>query len=258
MKRIILLFAVTAIFSTLGLAQTKTSVAPAKKSVAPAKTNATPTKTTVAPAKTTVAPAPLLKNQIDSVSYSFGASIATDLKNRGVNNLNNSIIIKAMNDVFASQEVILSPEKCQETIYAFLGGLEKKKFEGNISAGAIFLAENKKKPAITELPSGLQFEVITPAEGPKPSESDDVTVHYRGTLTNGAQFDSSIDRGQPASFTLNQVIPGWTEGLQQMSVGSKYRFFIPYNLGYGERGAGKDIPPYSTLIFEVELLKIGK
>jgi FKBP-type peptidyl-prolyl cis-trans isomerase len=163
-----------------------------------------------------------------------------------------------MNDVFASQEVILSPEKCQETIYAFLGGLEKKKFEGNISAGAIFLAENKKKPAITELPSGLQFEVITPAEGPKPSESDDVTVHYRGTLTNGAQFDSSIDRGQPASFTLNQVIPGWTEGLQQMSVGSKYRFFIPYNLGYGERGAGKDIPPYSTLIFEVELLKIGK
>jgi len=247
MKRIILFFAATAI-STLGLAQTKTT----------AKTTAAPVKTTVAPAKTTVAPAPLLKNQIDSVSYSFGASIATDLKNRGVNNLNNSIIIKAMNDVFASQAVLLSPEKCQETIYAFLSGLEKKKYDGNISAGAIFLAENKKKPGITELPSGLQFEVITPAEGPKPLASDEVTVHYKGTLTNGAQFDTSYDRGAPASFILNQVIPGWTEGLQQMSVGSKYRFFIPYNLGYGERGAGNDIPPYSTLIFEVELLKIGK
>jgi len=250
MKRIILFFAATAI-STLGLAQTKTTVTPAKTTAAPAKT-------TAAPSKTIAAPAPLLKNQIDSVSYSFGASIATDLKNRGVNNLNNSIIIKAMNDVFASQAVLLSPEKCQETIYAFLSGLEKKKYDGNISAGAIFLTENKKKPGITELPSGLQFEVITPAEGPKPLASDDVTVHYRGTLTNGAQFDSSIDRGAPASFILNQVIPGWTEGLQQMSVGSKYRFFIPYNLGYGERGAGNDIPPYSTLIFEVELLKIGK
>lgn len=243
MKRIILFFAATAI-SSLGLAQTKTTVAPAK--------------TIAAPAKTIAAPAPLLKNQIDSVSYSFGASIATDLKNRGVNNLNNSIIIKAMNDVFASQAVLLSPEKCQETIYAFLSGLEKRKFEGNISAGATFLAENKKKPGITELPSGLQFEVITPADGPKPIASDEVTVHYKGTLTNGAQFDSSIDRGAPASFILNQVIPGWTEGLQQMSVGSKYRFFIPYSLGYGERGAGNDIPPYSTLIFEVELLKIGK
>ena len=250
MKRIILFFAATAI-SSLGLAQTKTTVAPAKTTAAPAKT-------TAAPAKTIAAPAPLLKNQIDSVSYSFGASIATDLKNRGVNNLNNSIIIKAMNDVFASQAVLLSPEKCQETIYAFLSGLEKRKFEGNISAGATFLAENKKKPGITELPSGLQFEVITPADGPKPIASDEVTVHYKGTLTNGAQFDSSIDRGAPASFILNQVIPGWTEGLQQMSVGSKYRFFIPYSLGYGERGAGNDIPPYSTLIFEVELLKIGK
>ena len=163
-----------------------------------------------------------------------------------------------MNDVFSAQTALISPEKCQETIYSFLSSLEKKKYEGAIADGAAFLAENKKKPGIVELPSGLQYEVIRAAEGQKPLATDEVTVHYKGTLTNGAQFDSSYDRGQPATFALNQVIPGWTEGLQQMSVGSKYRFFIPYSLGYGERGAGNDIPPYSTLIFEVELLKIGK
>jgi FKBP-type peptidyl-prolyl cis-trans isomerase len=250
MKRFLLFFAATAI-STLGIAQTKTGTSPAKTSV-------TPTKTVTTPAKPSVAPAPLLKNQIDSVSYSFGASIANDLKKRGVNSLNYAVLSKAMNDVFSSQAALLSPEKSQETIYAFLSSLEKKKYEGAISEGATFLAENKKKPGITELPSGLQFEVITPADGPKPVATDEVTVHYKGTLINGFEFDSSINRGQPATFTLNQVIPGWTEGLQQMSVGSKYRFFIPYKLGYGERGAGNDIPPYSTLIFEVELFKIGK
>lgn len=249
MKRFLLLFAATAI-STLAFSQTK-PVSPAKKSPVPAKTSATP-------AKSNLAPAPLLKNQIDSLSYSFGASIANDLKNRGVSNINYSVLTKAMNDVFNSQAALLSPEKCQEIIYSFLSTLEKKKYEGTIATSAAYLAENKKKAGIIELPSGLQYEVIKAAEGPKPVATDEVTVHYKGTLTNGFQFDSSIDRGQPATFTLNQVIPGWTEGLQQMSVGSKYRFFIPYSLGYGERGAGKDIPPYSTLIFEVELLKIGK
>lgn len=250
MKRFLLIFAATAI-STLAFAQTKPGSTPAKKSPVPAKSS-------VSPAKPTVAPAPLLKNKIDSLSYSFGASIANDLKNRGVNNLNYSALTKAMNDVFNSQASLLSPEKCQEIIYSFLSTLEKKKYVGTIATSAAYLAENKKKPGIIELPSGLQYEVLRTAEGPKPLATDEVTVHYKGTLTNGAPFDSSYDRGQPATFALNQVIPGWTEGLQQMPVGSKYRFFIPYNLGYGERGAGKDIPPYSTLIFEVELLKIGK
>jgi FKBP-type peptidyl-prolyl cis-trans isomerase len=229
MKRFILLFAASAI-STISLAQTKP----------------------------VTAPAPLFKTPTDSASYAFGASIANDLKSRGVTSLNYSLISKAMNDVLSGGVVIMSPEKCQEVIYGYLTGLEKKKFESSITAAAKFLAENQKKPGITTLPSGLQFEVISPATGAKPVATDEVTVHYKGTLTDGRQFDSSLDRGEPTTFTLNQVIPGWTEGLQQMSVGSKYRFFIPYSLGYGERGAGKDIPPYSTLIFEVELIKIGK
>ena len=228
MKRYILLFAAVAI-TTYSLAQTKPAAAPL-----------------------------LLKTQLDSASYAFGASIAGDLKNRGVNNLNYSLVSKAMSDVFSGGTVIFTPEKCQEVIYGLLNVLEKKKFEGVIAESNKFLNENKLKPGIITLPSGLQYEVIVPGAGPKPLATDEVSVNYEGTLTNGFQFDSSYTRGEPTSFVLNQVIPGWTEGLQQMPLGSKYRFFIPYSLAYGERGAGKDIPPYSTLIFEVELLKIGK
>ncbi len=228
MKRYVLLFAAVAI-TTYSSAQTKPAAAPL-----------------------------LLKTQLDSASYAFGASIAGDLKNRGVNNLNYSLVSKAMSDVFSGGTVIFTPEKCQEVIYGLLNVLEKKKFEGAIAESNKFLSENKLKPGIITLPSGLQYEVIVPGAGPKPLATDEVSVNYKGTLTNGFEFDSSYTRGEPTSFVLNQVIPGWTEGLQQMPLGSKYRFFIPYSLAYGERGAGKDIPPYSTLIFEVELLKIGK
>jgi len=215
--------------------------------------------TTYSSAQTKPAAAPLLlKTQLDSASYAFGASIAGDLKNRGVNNLNYALVSKAMNDVFSGGTVIFTPEKSQEVIYSLLSAIEKKKFEGAIAEANKFLSDNKLKPGITTLPSGLQFEVLTPGTGPKPLATDEVSVNYKGSLTNGFEFDSSYRRGEPTSFVLNQVIPGWTEGLQQMSVGSKYRFFIPYSLAYGERGAGKDIPPYSTLIFEVELVKIGK
>ena len=227
MKRYIILFAVAA-FSTYSSAQTKPAAAP------------------------------IFKTQLDSASYAFGASIANDLKNRGVNTLNYALVSKAMSDVFSSGNAIFSPEKCQEVIYGLLSTLEKKKYEGAIADADKFLSENKKKAGIITLPSGLQYEIIKPAAGAKPLATDEVTVHYKGTLTDGKQFDSSYDRGEPTSFTLNQVIPGWTEGVQQMPVGSKYRFFIPYALAYGERGAGKEIPPYSTLIFEIELIKIGK
>lgn len=209
-------------------------------------------------AQTKSAAAPIFKNQLDSASYAFGASIANDLKQRGVNTLNLPLVSKAMSDVFSGGEVTFNQEKSQEIIYGLLNVLEKKKFEGAIAEAEKFLEENKKKAGIVSLPSGLQYEVLQAGTGPKPVATDEVTVHYKGTLTNGQQFDSSYSRGEPTTFTLNQVIPGWTEGLQQMPLGSKYRFYIPYALAYGERGAGKDIPPYSNLIFEVELIKIGK
>ena len=243
MKRFLILFA-SGLISVQSFAQTK-----------PAATKPVQTKPAAAkPAVNT----PLLKSQLDSASYAFGSSIANDLKSRGVAALNYSMVSKAMSDVFSAGNVLLSPEKSQEVIYGFLTALEKKKFEGVINEANLFLSENKKKAGVITLPSGLQYEILTAGTGPKPVATDEVTVHYKGTLTNGKQFDSSYDRGEPTSFVLNQVISGWTEGLQQMPIGSKYRFFIPYNLGYGERGAGQDIPPYSTLIFEVELIKIGK
>ena len=201
---------------------------------------------------------PIIKTQLDSASYAFGASIANDLKLRGVKSLDFALVSKAMNDVFTTGSLILSPEKCQEVIYNYLTYIDKKKFESNIAEAGTFLIENQKKAGVVTLPSGLQYEVLAAGTGPKPMVTDEVTVHYKGTLLDGKQFDSSYDRGEPTTFVLNQVIKGWTEGLQQMPVGSKYRFYIPYSLGYGEKGAGQDIPPYSTLVFEIELIKIGK
>ncbi len=247
MKKIFVLIALAASYS-YGSAQTKPA-APKPKTAVPAKPAA---------AAQPKALTPVFKSQTDSASYAFGVSIANDIKSRGVTSLNYSLLAKAMNDVFAGSSPLISPEKCQDLIMSFLGSLEKKKFEVNITEGTKFLAENAKKPGIVSLPSGLQYQVITQGTGSKPAATDEVTVHYKGTLLSGKQFDSSYDRGEPATFMLNQVIPGWTEGLQQMTVGSKYRFFIPYALAYGERAAGPDIAPYSTLVFEVELIKVGK
>lgn len=138
-----------------------------------------------------------------------------------------------------------------------LFAMKNEQAAANLKAGQDFLAENKNKPGITELPSGLQYEVMTEGTGAKPKETNKVTCHYHGTLINGTIFDSSVQRGQPAAFPLNQVIKGWTEGVQLMGVGSKWRFFIPPHLGYGERQVGPTIGPNSTLIFEVELLGIN-
>jgi FKBP-type peptidyl-prolyl cis-trans isomerase FklB len=135
--------------------------------------------------------------------------------------------------------------------------MKTEKAENNLKAGQEFLANNKQKPGVTELPSGLQYEVLKDVEGPKPTEFNKVTCHYHGTLINGTIFDSSVQRGKPASFPLNMVIKGWTEGLQLMSVGAKYRFFIPPHLGYGDRQVSAEIGPNSTLIFDVELLGIN-
>lgn len=138
-----------------------------------------------------------------------------------------------------------------------LFNMKNEKAEANLKAGQEFLAANKSKPGITELPSGLQYEVLTAGDGAKPSATSTVTCHYHGTLIDGTVFDSSVKRGQPASFPLNMVIKGWTEGLQLMGTGAKWRFFIPPHLGYGDRQVGPTIGPNSTLIFDVELISIG-
>ena len=249
MKKIFTILALIASY-TLTLAQTK-PVSSGKPKIVTVQRK---------PAVIVAKPKPIIttvfKSQLDSVSYAFGISIANDIKSRGVTSLNYNLLAKAMNDVFATTAPMLSPEKCQELIYRYLGTIEKKKFEGTIGEGTKYMQENSKKVGIVTLPSGLQYEVLTSGTGVKPKATDEVTVNYKGTLTNGKQFDSSYDRGQAATFMLNQVIPGWTEGVQLMPVGSKFRFYVPYSLGYGERGAGQDIPPYSNLIFEIELISV--
>lgn len=208
--------------------------------------------------KTTSENKPAFKSQLDSASYAFGVSIAQDLKVRGVKALNYAVVAKAMEDTFNNKPAALTEEQRQKAIYQFLTTASKTQHAAALAEGKSFLEENKKKAGVKTLPSGLQYEVLKAGNGPKPKATDEVTVHYKGTLLNGQQFDSSYDRNEPLTLALNRVIPGWTEGVQLMSVGSKYRFFIPYELGYGEKGAGPDIPPYSTLIFEIELVKIGK
>ena len=249
MKKIFTILALIASY-TLTLAQTK-PVSSGKPKIATIQRKPAVLVAKAKPISTTV-----FKSQLDSLSYAFGISIANDIKSRGVTSLNYNLLAKAMNDVFAATNPILSPEKCQELIYRYLSTIEKKKFEGTIGEGTKYMQANSKKAGIVTLPSGLQYEVLTSGTGAKPKATDEVTVNYKGTLTNGKQFDSSYDRGQAATFMLNQVIPGWTEGVQLMQVGSKYRFYVPYSLGYGERGAGQDIPPYSNLIFEIELISV--
>jgi FKBP-type peptidyl-prolyl cis-trans isomerase len=209
-------------------------------------------------------PAPVAKTavttmtQLDSASYSFGMKIAQGLKSDGVASLNYDLLKKGMQDVFTDKPLVVEDELAGKTIGQFLQKISKEKYAVAEEAGKKFLEDNKKNPKITTLPSGLQYEVLTMGTGEKPKDTDTVTVHYKGSLVDGKQFDSSYDRGEPITLPLNGVIPGWTEGVQLMPVGSKFRFYIPYQLGYGERGAGQDIPPYSTLIFDIELLKVSK
>ncbi len=217
------------------------------------------------PAATQVA----LETAEQQQAYAIGASvsryIATTLeqqKELGLE-LDNALVLKGMEDGLGG-EVSMSEEEIQSTLKALdekLAGLAKTKAEADAAAakaeGESFLAENAEREGVMVTDSGLQFEVLSEAEGDKPSAADTVTVHYKGTLTDGTTFDSSYDRGEPATFPLNRVIPGWTEGVQLMSKGAKYKFVIPSELGYGENGAGS-IPPNSVLVFEVELIDIEK
>ncbi|NND77824.1 MAG: FKBP-type peptidyl-prolyl cis-trans isomerase [Flavobacteriales bacterium] len=193
----------------------------------------------------------------DSLSYALGVKLGMNTLQQNFGTLNHAAVNKGFDDGYAGNGLVQ-----EENVSGILNKhkIELKKIAKmkNKEEGLAFLTENKKKSGITETASGLQYEVIEASEGEKPLATDEVTVHYTGTLLDGTKFDSSVDRGEPTTFPLNRVIPGWTEGVQLMSEGSKFRFYIPSELAYGERGAGADIGPNSTLIFDVELLKIMK
>jgi len=204
-----------------------------------------------------------LKDFNDSLSYAIGMRLYDMYAGDNLNSeTDSSMVMKGFADKINGVE-IMTAEQEESTIMAFFAQKQEeqqkeqaKQFEDIKAEGENFLAENAKRSEVKTTESGLQYEVITEGKGNKPAATDVVKVHYKGTLIDGTTFDSSYDRGEPAEFPLNQVIPGWTEGLQLMSVGSKYKLYIPYQLGYGERGAGGQIKPYSALIFEVELLEI--
>ena len=198
-----------------------------------------------------------LNTQIDSVSYSLGISVANNLKSSGFESIETQAVASAFSDVFEGNEVKINEEDANILIQEYFVELSQKKSQEAISAGQAFLDENAKKEGVTTTASGLQYEVLTNGTGATPVETDQVTVHYHGTLVDGTVFDSSVERGQPATFPVNGVIPGWVEALQLMNVGSKYKLYIPSDLAYGERGAGGLIGPNETLIFEVELLSIN-
>ena len=197
------------------------------------------------------------KTQLDSVSYGLGVSIGANLKQNALDTVNVEMLSKGMKDFFANKNS-LTAEQADAAIRGYLGSKEKAKGEGNMKLGEAFLAANKSKPGVQVTASGLQYMIMKAGTGPKPVLTDKVTTHYHGTLIDGTVFDSSVDRGQPASFPVNGVIPGWTEALQMMPVGSKWKLFVPANLAYGERGAGGKIGPNAALVFEVELLSIDK
>ena len=188
---------------------------------------------------------------MDKLSYAWGLAMGSQLKGMGVETINFEDYIDAVKAVFEGKEPAVSPEEAQKIINEYLTELQEKAFKAAKEIGAKFLEENGKKEGVHTTASGLQYIIDKEGTGKQPTATDNVTVHYTGRLLDGKVFDSSVARGEPATFPLNRVIPGWTEGLQLMKEGAKYTFFIPSDLAYGAQGAGRDIPPHSTLIFEV-------
>jgi len=197
-----------------------------------------------------------LKTQMDSLSYSLGVLVAQNLKSQGLDQLDANSLAQGLTDALGDGETAVDFNQANAIVQDYMKNKQMEAHKGNIEAGKKFLEENAKREGVKTLESGLQYEVISAGEGASPSATDKVTVHYHGTLIDGKVFDSSVERGQPATFPVNGVIPGWVEALQLMKVGDKWKLFIPHELAYGERGAGQDIGPFSTLIFEVELLSI--
>ena len=195
--------------------------------------------------------------KMDSVSYSLGVLFAQNFKNGEAVKIDAASMAKGFEEAIKGTEVIKA-EAANQIFSKHMHEASQSKFQGNIEVGKKFLAENAKKPGVKTTASGLQYQVLTEGTGAIPKATDKVTVHYHGTLLNGKVFDSSVERGQPIDLPVNGVIQGWQEALQLMKTGSKWKLFIPYDLAYGERGAGGDIGPYEALIFEVELIKINQ
>jgi FKBP-type peptidyl-prolyl cis-trans isomerase FklB len=198
-----------------------------------------------------------LKTPLDSFSYAVGLSMAGFYKEQGVQNINNALVMRALNDV-KNGKSLLDESQTNSSIVNYMTSMKSQKASGNKKEGEVFLAANKSKPGVITLPSGLQYMVIKEGTGAKPALTDKVKVHYEGSLISGKIFDSSIQRGEPIELNVNGVIPGWTEALQLMPIGSKWKLFVPSDLGYGDNGAGADIKPGATLLFDVELIDIVK
>ncbi|MBQ2291009.1 MAG: FKBP-type peptidyl-prolyl cis-trans isomerase [Paludibacteraceae bacterium] len=193
---------------------------------------------------------------MDKISYALGLSMGQNLLGSGVTSLNYADLAAGIKDVLEKNQPQISYQEAQTVLNKFFSELEEKLAGEAKASGEAFLAENAKREGVKVTDSGLQYEVLEETIGQKPKATDKVRVHYEGTLIDGTVFDSSYKRGESITFGLDQVIKGWTEGLQLMSIGSKYKLYLPYQLAYGERGAGANIPPYSALIFTVELLGI--
>jgi FKBP-type peptidyl-prolyl cis-trans isomerase len=240
MKKLFLVSVIAIIATTLVNAQQKTAAKPSAKPTAKAITANT-----------------ALKNMVDSASYAIGVSEARFMKQQGITKINSAIVAKAIEDVMNNKDVALNDQQCNTAVMSYIGKIQQQKSKGAIEAGEKFLAENKKRTEVKTTPSGLQYEVLKEGSGVRPTADDTVVCHYAGKLVNGNEFESSYKTGQPITFELRRVIPGWTEGLQLMTAGSKYRLYIPYNLAYGTQDNGP-IPGGSTLIFDVELLDVKK
>ena len=194
---------------------------------------------------------------MNKISYALGLGIAQQLKSMGIEDFSVEDFSQSVSDILSGKTPAMTSREAQELLSEYFQKKQKEQAQKAIAEGRDFLEANAKREGVVQTKSGLQYEVLSEGNGERsPKATDTVLCHYEGRLVSGKVFDSSYERNQPAEFGLNQVIPGWTEGLQLMSEGAKYRFYIPYLLGYGEQGAGPSIPPYSTLIFDVELIKV--
>ena len=252
----------TGIISAQDTTATKPSTPAQPKSSTQSKTSTAAKK----PASTTAAAGVALTTQKQKNSYALGMNVGTGMRKQGLNDkVDPAIVARGLRDALSGGKTAMTEDEMKVTIQALANEIRsaqeaktKEAGASNRKEGEAFLAANKAKDGVKTTADGLQYKVLTEGNGPKPTASDTVTVNYRGTLINGKEFDSSYKRGQPASFPVGGVIKGWTEALQLMPVGSKYQLFIPSDLAYGDRGAGGDIGPGETLIFEVELLSIGE